>query len=328
MKASLQQLCGRFAQNRAVLKQKFKLESSYLYPVCANLFCARGVDADPQMIDECKQVLKSRTGVFSNFRSNLRMPVVCMLATGGNPDAQMDMAVRNYTLLKRHFFTSEYLALAAFLLTELGPFYEETAMRGKAIYKRMKQEHPFLTSSEDNVFAVFLACSPKSNDALIEDMESSYQLLKMRFSSSNNVQAASQVLALAEGEATDKAVRMIKLCDAIVDAGGKFGKYYELSTLAALSLLDVPLQELVEDLMDADRFLSTQPGYRFLGFDRRTRLQHAALLVSGLYARQPTQRGANGRMVQNAAFTGTLALIAAQQAAMCASIAATSAASS
>ena len=54
----------------------------------------------------------------------------------------------------------------------------------------------------------------------------------------------------------------------------------------------------------------------------------AALLVSGLYARQPTQRGANGRMVQNAAFTGTLALIAAQQAAMCASIAATSAASS
>ena len=46
--------------------------------------------------------------------------------------------------------------------------------RGRVLYKRMRAEHPFLTSSEDSVFAVLMAFSDKSDDELVADMEACY----------------------------------------------------------------------------------------------------------------------------------------------------------
>ena len=44
--------------------------------------------------------------------------------------------------------------------------------------ERMKKEHPLLTSGEDSIFAVLMAFSDQSDDALLEDMETCYALLR------------------------------------------------------------------------------------------------------------------------------------------------------
>ena len=323
MTDTLEKLCADFIENRETVKSVYKLESSYIYPICANIFCAKGMVIQRERLEDCKRMVKDMTGVFSNFRGTIQAPVACMLASQSGAENRMERAVAYYKLLKERFFGSQYLALVAFLMADLVTEARapEKVARGRTIYERMKQEHPLLTSSEDSVFAVLMAFSDHSDDELITDMEACYRMLKERFSNGNGVQSASHVLALTEGTPEEKTARMIALYDGIRASGGKYGKRYELSTLAALVGLDAPVETLVTEIMEMDGLLHEQRGYGgAFGLDRRARMMHAAMLVSDLYV--PREQ------VDAAALTGTISIIAAQQAAMCAAIAGSTAAAS
>ena len=87
--------------------------------------------------------------------------------------------------------------------------------------------------------------------------------------------------------------------------------------LASLAMLPVEQSVLVEDIKAVDAFLAEQKGYGFLGLDKKTRLMHAAMIVSCDYIKNDT--------ADIAAMTGAMAVVAAQQAAMCAVIAASAA---
>ncbi|MBO6054893.1 MAG: DUF4003 family protein [Oscillospiraceae bacterium] len=330
MTPRLQMQCDAFIQNRDAVKKAFKMEYSAIYPICANIFCARGKNVDPEALSSCRSLLKQKTGIFSNFRGTLTAPLCSMLAAGGAPEIKLEQAIENYSVLKGQFMGSQYLALVAFLLADLGVSTqtETLAERGRAIYQRMKEQHPFLTSGEDSVLAVLMAFSDRSDDELIEDMEACYQLLKKRFYSSNAIQSVSHILALAPGLPQEKVDRMLSLLDGLAAAGGKYGKNYELSALAALSILEGPVEAFVSEMMEVDAFLSKQKGYGFLSFDRKTRMMHAAMLTGCLHQPDSTGAALSDRAAQtatrNAPLTATLAMIAAQQAAMCAIIVSTS----
>lgn len=319
MKASLQTLCDSFIENRDLVKSVFRMESNYIYPLCANLFCVKGQKADRERLISAREVIRSQTGIFSNFRGHLQSILSSVLAMEDRPEEFMDRCVNNYQLLKQYFWGSDHLALAAFLTAAMDDTadLEEKAARGKSIYRLMKQEHPFLTASEDSVFAVMMAFSPKSDEALIQDMESCYRLLRERFLDSNSVQTVSHVLALAEGEPEEKTRRVLDLYDALLAAGSRYGRNYELAALAALAALPVETDALAGDMMDVEAFLSGQKGYGFFGLGRRIRLMHAAMIVSDEYAPR-------GEM-DTAATAGTLSMIAAQEMAACSIICATSA---
>ncbi|MBP3569955.1 MAG: DUF4003 family protein, partial [Lachnospiraceae bacterium] len=127
--------------------------------------------------------------------------------------------------------------------------------------------------------------------------------------------------SIAEGNAEEKCNKVVALYEALKADGVKYGKYHELVVLASLALLPVELSVLVEDIKAVDAFLTEQKGYGgFFGFDKKTRLMHAAMIVSCDYVKNDA--------TDIAAMTGTLAAVAAQQAAMCACIAAATAASS
>ena len=319
---ALQSTCELFIRNRDAVKHVFRMENSHLYPICANILTAQGKEADESRLEECKRLIKEKTGIFSNFRGNVFSPVAVMLAAGDDPRAQMDRALEHYDLLKKYFWGSGYLALVAFLLTDL-PMEggaETYIARGRALYDRMRKEHPFLTSTEDSVFAVLMAWAQKTDDQLIEDMETCFHLLRDRFFDRNSIQSASHVLALGEGWAEEKAERVIALYDALRNSGRNYGKNYELSTLAAVALLDRDTARISLDILDADAFLKQQKGYGIFGPGKRARLMHAAMIVSDRYTPRAN--------VETAAVTGTIAMIAAQQAAMCSAIASTSAAAS
>ena len=70
-------------------------------------------------------------------------------------------------------------------------------------------------------------------------------------------------------------------------------------------------------MMEADSFLAEQKGYGFWGVGKKQRLMHAAMIVSDEYVPHDT--------VDQAALTGTISLIIAQQIAMCAAVAASAA---
>ena len=156
-------------------------------------------------------------------------------------------------------------------------------------------------------------------------MEKCYGLLKERFPSGNGLQAASHVLALSSEIPVDKTFRMIGIFNAIEEAGGKYGKDWQLPILAALSLGQRFQEDLARELLEIDALLSKRKGYKgVFGLDKRARSMHAAMLLSLQHEAEPKQPV---ELVGAAAQQATLAIIAAQQALMCAVVASSAASS-
>ena len=57
MREELQARCEAFIDNREVLKQVYRMENSHLYPVCANIFVARGVPAREEELRRCGSLI-------------------------------------------------------------------------------------------------------------------------------------------------------------------------------------------------------------------------------------------------------------------------------
>lgn len=324
MNTELQTIAVRYLEAREAVRSVFRMESAYSFPAAANQYVTADRPVDREKLGECKRLIKSEAGIFSNFRGSVLVPLACRLALCEDPQKRWERASANYAILKEHFMRSEFLALAALLLTDSAQDADVPAFaeRGKALYRRMKSEHPFLTGQEDSVFAILLAESPKSDDELIADMEACYRLLDERFPKGDGIQAASHVLALTDGAPAEKAGKVIALYDAIRAAGGKYGKEWELSALAAFAADGTPVETTVNEMLEVDALLEGQNGYSVFGYDRKMRMMHAAMLVSACH-----MRGRDG-IVHAAAQQSAIAMIAAQQAVLCASIACSSAAAS
>ncbi|WP_295091657.1 DUF4003 family protein [Ruminococcus sp.] len=320
MKARINQITQDFIENRDTIKKAIKMESSYIYPVAANIFCAAGVKADADKLTDCKKIIKKNAGFASYLKGNIMTIFAAKLCVSDDPESQFDKVMDMYGILKEHFKRSEYLALLATLLAEKTTPEEadRIAARGRALYDLMKKEHPILTSSEDNVMAGFMAFSEKSDNQLIDDAEKCYDLLRKKFSDKNTVQTVSHILAMTDGASEDKVNRLFKMFDMFIASGCKFGKHYELSTLAAISIIEADEKELVDTAVEIDRLLDGQKGYGALSLDKKTRLMHAAMLTADLY-----EDSDNALAAVSAA---ALAIIAAQQAAMYAALTASAAA--
>ena len=286
MKPELEKLCADYIANRDTVGNVFKWDSNDLYTVCANVFCACGKTADADRLKECREVIKKHTGLFSKFRSKkVRSILASMLSLAEKPEERMALANDYFSLLKRHFKGTEYLVLTAFLLTDLADqtLTEETALRGKQIYRRMNQKHRMLTNKTDSVFAMLMAFSGKSDDELIEEVEACYQALKKHFSNSGASQTAAQVFSMIGGTPEEKALRLNELYDALTEAGIRYGHSDELAPLAALSMSDTPVPTLVEEIKEADEFLKDQKGYGTKEEELKKRAMHAVMIVSDQY---------------------------------------------
>lgn len=321
MRKTLQTICENFIHNRDTIKNVFSWDSSYIIPVCASNLCENGIVTGADKLNQCKKIVDTNTGVFSNFRGTVKLPIVTMLAASDYSEHKFKDTLEMYNVLKKHFSGTEYLSLVATILTDMISVSEtETyAIRGKRIYELMKSKHPFLTSAEDSVFAVLMAFSEKDDAELVADMEACYTILKKTFSDSNAVQSLSHVLALSQGTPEEKCSQVVGIYQELAKHGKIYGKHYELAVLGSLSMIVSDTQPVIDDIIEVDNFLATQKGYNgFFGIDKKTRLMHAVMLTSCDFAQD--------NHTNTAATSATLAMIAAQQAAMCAVIAASAAA--
>ena len=316
MRDDLRNKCILFIKNRDTFKAAFPFENSSLFPICASILTDKERVADPEVLKETRKMLKSRVNVFSNFRSNCELPILAMLDVDSDPEWRLDDAIKLYESLKDHFFSSEYLPLAAMVLSGTTE-RANAAERTRRIYDLMKKEHPFLTSSEDCVFAALLAVSEKGDQELIREIETCYDTLKAKFYDRNALQSLSHVLALIGDEfaaASDKCRNTIRLYDMLKEKKQRYGTSYELSTLGVIANLPGELDEICRDLIEVSEFLKTQKGYGIFGCDKQQRLLHAAMIVT-------SDRIGASDVNACAAVNGTISMIAAQQAAVCASVA-------
>lgn len=320
MRESLQRKCDQFVQNQEMLKRSVGSGDLRMRSVCAMMLLNADL-VDESMLAEAKQVLKEETGLFSNFRGFSKMACITMLALSGHPETAMMKGKETYEILKSDFPRSEYLALSALSLGSKVPDWQmdDVASRARQLYKRMKKEHPFLTSSGDTGFCLLLALSDEADDVLIDRMEGFYKELKGKFPSGNGLQSLTHTMVLAGQNAS--CGRVAALYEELRERGLKYGKSYELPMLGVLAGTEESTESLVGEITEADRFLADQKGYGVWGLGKKSRLMHAAMLVALDHTKESDAMDA-------AALSGTIAMMAAEQAAMAAIIASNAAAAS
>lgn len=318
---TLQKRCELFIQNRDMIKSAFGWENTYIYPLCAAILSVKGVLADTDRMKHCRELLKQKTSVFSNFRGTSKMATVTMLSFSSTPDQQMEHMLAVYDNLKEVFWGSEYLAVAATSIAQLAEpsEYRQITQRTREIYNRMKEAHPFLTSGEDSAFAALLALSGLDDLYIEQEMERCYTILKPSFFSGNAVQSLSHVLALGDNSAEDKCRKALNLFDSLKSRGRKYGTSYELATLGALVLLDTDVNALTDEMIEVDDYLKEKKDFGAFGIGAKQRLMYAGMLAMNDHI-------PDTQTMQVAALNGIVSLVIAQQAAICASVAATSAA--
>jgi len=119
MRESLSEKCRLFIENRDVIKKAFPMESSCFFSICSSFFTDKGRLADVESLKGARALLKSRLNVFSNFRGAAELSIISLLALDGMPERRIDNAIRIYKSLKERFFASEYLPIAAMILSEV-----------------------------------------------------------------------------------------------------------------------------------------------------------------------------------------------------------------
>ncbi|RZT02208.1 DUF4003 family protein [Cuneatibacter caecimuris] len=317
MKESLQKRCEMFIRNRLAVKKQFRWESAYMYPLSAIIFTEKGQEADLDKMLRCREMLRDKASAFSNFRGTVRLAVISLLAACESPQQKLENGLKIYELLRREFFSSEYLAVTALLIAEHSEpeSFEAAVKKTRRAYELMKEDHRFLTSREDCAFAALLAMSEKGAERGVKEAEKCFEILKPSFFSGNAVQSLSHVLALGEELPESKCRRTVELFEALKERGLRYGTSYELPALGALGLLETDQRALVSEIEEADLYLQDQKGFGAFGVGSKQRLMYAGMLVSGEYAEE------GGASLRTAAINSALSLIAAQQAAVCAATA-------
>ena len=245
-----------------------------------------------------------------------------MLAASPDPVERFRRARGLYAAFRKHFACSQFLPVASMILSEsVGESeYAALAERTRAIYVAMRKEHPFLTSSEDSVFAAMLALSKERDFDVILETERCYAILKKELTGSNATQSLSHVLALFSGSAVEKCDRTVRLYRALKAAKYRYGLGYELPTLGVLAALPLSDGEIFTALTEVDAFLRLQKGYKgIFGMTKQQRLMHASMIVSAVY-------GGEAAVMDGVSLGAGIGLVAAEQAAMLAAIAASVAA--
>ncbi|MBQ7358536.1 MAG: DUF4003 family protein [Lachnospiraceae bacterium] len=333
MKEELKTLVQDYLDTKAVAEKAFAWENSYLPPICAAILLKAGRKFTKEELDRTRQLIKENTGVFSDYRGTAMAAMICLLASEPSPESAMEKSLKIYEELRKHFGASEYLPFVSMVIERLSENYdyEGVCARGKAIYEDMRSNHPFLTSREDVTNATLLAYSSMTDAQIVVEVENCYNELKKHFSSSNDVQALSQTLALGDGNWQDKCNRFLRIFEGLKSRGYKYSKDCRLATLGALSVLPVEENELIQDIIDVNDELTGKKGYGFFGFGKADKLMHAAMLVATYYGKKQNDTVLHAATIETAIamaeINSTIAILAAQNAAMISSVLVATAAS-
>lgn len=327
MNTALMDRAALLAENTKRMKESFHWEYSMMYPVCANMYTVQGKVLDGEKIKQCKKIISTKAGVFSSFRGTVQIAFATLLSLEENPEEMFAEVHKVYKELREKFFSSQYLPIAAFIIVKMSEQYDydRVVARTRRIYDMMKKEHPFLTSSEDATYAVLFALSDLSDEKAVTEMEQGYRQLKSEFSQSNAVQSLSHVLSLMETESMQrKTDKTIELYNRLKEHGCRYGKGYELAILGVLAITTENLNQTVQDIIEVEAYLRQQKGFGCWSLTKRQRLMYAAMVVSNEYMSSVVDQ--DQVTLNTAVLNSVTGLIIAEQAAMCACIAASSAA--
>lgn len=310
MKESLRQKCELLADNYVLIHKDFMWEIDIMNIVAASIYTNAGLKADPEVIKQCRNILRKKESVLSELRGSAELALLSRMAVSNNPENYLEEVTGVYKKVKKgKIFSSEYMVLVALIICEQHKVgqAEDIIKKMNLIMKKMEKEHPFLTGKEDMPYATIMAMLPNDVDKMINDMEKCYDILKKEFPMhGNSVQGLCQVLTLSGLNHDDKCKKALDIYDALRKTGIKYGKSTELAALGALVDLNMAPEAIANEIHDVSELLKKHKGFGNMALGKEHRAMFAALLVAEEYS-------GDKRSIQTTSIGSSIALAIAEE---------------
>ncbi len=283
MTQSLQRLCELQIENEKIIRKASFLELDDIIKVGALFYTVRGIAPDAQRIRACKEILKRKTGIFSNFRGFLQFAIQVKMAISPDPETYMDEVLAIYKkLTEGRILPGEIVAMTAMTIYDLsgGRDADSEIAAVREAYAKIRQKHKFLTNENDLSYIAMMVLSGEDTDRKLEEAEMLYGSLKERFRMpSDTAQSAAMVLSLSRMPAEQKVDHFISFYRALKEVKHATSKGKSMSVYAAFTDLDAPRELLVNEVGEVDDWLKHQKGYGIFSSSDVRRVMAAALVL-------------------------------------------------
>jgi len=242
----------------------------------------RNIDADIDKINNCIDIIKDNSSVFSNFRGNNLLTTAVNLSTKDNPEESFSEIMNIYEKLKNHFFNNQFLVLAAQIIYNYkGPSDIDILVKNtRKAYDLMKENHIFLTGQEDICSAALIALTSYNLNETFVDMEKCYNILRENgFWAGNNLQSLTHILSLFQSTPEEK-------CDKVIMLDSTLRKYstplknYTLPILGVVALTNYDYEGFAKELNSVNKELRKHRGFGIFTLTSELRNMIAATLIS------------------------------------------------
>ena len=263
-------LCDDLVDYSQALKKKMIWEADpNAMAILSGFLClSQGKEASVDKYVECKKLLKSQVSVFSEFRGMSETIIITKMMISDNPQEYFDGAMTVYKKLREihKLWTSPYMVLAALTIYENGGVVkaDENIEKMESLYKKVQKDHPILVADEDRPFFAILVTSGLSEDEIIEEMEACYQAnKKLAVLNKDGVHSMAQLMCLSSRSVEDKSDMAKAYMDGMKAAGKRISKDFGLPSAGGMTMIDLPVEDLVARTVEIDNYLKTKKGFKW-----------------------------------------------------------------
>lgn len=294
MKKILHDFCKDFVSAEKIISRAEPLQMPYAYPICAQMFVDRGIKPDAKKLKAADKVFGHKAGLFFDFSGTSALMLISHLSMAEDAEAQMERIQAAKNVLRSAFDQSEALPLAAVVLTQgtEEAQWEGVVADAKKLYDHIRKKNRILTSGGDLIYSILMAKSGKKTEAL-DQVKDCYERLKEVLPGTEPTTLARVLTLDGDGSSEEKCNRFMELYGKLNEKGLAFGKRYQLPMLGLATLLPMETDDIVEDIVEVDKYLARQDLYRGLlnWYSATVRLMHATMIVAGANALERRKNG-------------------------------------
>lgn len=252
-------------RNAQILAENAK-NASRVFTLCGSLESAAfasamsDVNYDIDRAKTCKKLVSSKTGLFSALgASATRIITTASVYKSNSPEKKIDNINAIYKIVKNKFWGNEYSALAAIIIEDSGKDAELVVDEMSKIYKLMKKEHFFYSSSEDSATYAIMALSGKSPEELTAEAQNCYKILKPNFFDHNDLLTLCSLLAIYDEACDLKCSKVLAIVDELKKRKLKLSGYSSVAILAPLvkASMEKDASELATEIAEVEKYLSS-----------------------------------------------------------------------
>lgn len=273
-------------ENFEELKKDFKWDADLLKHFCAMMYATRGKKIDVDKIKKIREYIKQETGWTSEYRGTNQLIMASIISFEEDYESIFQNMLEIYKKMREEGFKhSVYLPLTTHTIAKNSSIeqWNHKIQRVNEFYKKMKENHFWLTSDDDYVFAAVLAVTDLEVEPTMKKVEICYNTLnKEGFWKGNDLQTLSHIMAIGEDDIEEKCKKVGRIYNKLKAKKCRL-EYKGLATLGILALITADEDKVVEDIKEVNDFIYGKSGYGIWSLDQSTRTILSANLVSDYY---------------------------------------------